>query len=51
MKKINWLSNIGAVCAFNILGWIMLHFDARVSKCDGALILDLLAYSLCCMQL
>ena len=39
MKKINWLANIGAVCAFNTLGLIMLHFDERVSKCDGALIL------------
>ena len=39
MKKINWLGNIGAVCAFNILGWLMLHFDERVKASEGAIIL------------
>lgn len=39
MKKINWLANIGAVSAFNILGWLMLYFDERVTIYEGAIIL------------
>lgn len=39
MKKINWLANIGAVSAFNILGWLMVYFDERVTTCEGAWIL------------
>lgn len=39
MKKINWLANIGAVSAFNIIGWLMIYFDERITVSQGATIL------------